>query len=86
MEEAQPSTAGETEPVGAYLVVTRAADGRYCVAYTDGKISRRSYTPSVEQVIRQAQRAGRLPVRTDDATLRQRCQEVALPLIEAEKE
>lgn len=66
---------------GAHLIVTRLPDGRYCVAYTDGAISRKSYTPSLEQVIRQAQRAGGLPIRTDDSELRQRCVEAALPLI-----
>jgi len=86
MPDAQPSTTDRTVPASAYLVVTRMPDGRYCVAYTDGEVSRRSYTPSVEQVIRQAQRAGRIPVRTDDEVLRQRCQDVALPLIEAGKE
>jgi hypothetical protein len=66
---------------GAYLAVTRLPDGRYCVAYTAGGISRKSYTPSLEQVVRQAQRAGGLPVRTDDSALRQRCQDAQLPLI-----
>lgn len=81
MSEAQTSTAGETAPAGAYLDVTRTADGRYCVAYTGGGVSRRSYTSSVEQVIRQAQRAGGIPVRTDDEALRRSCQEAALPLV-----
>ncbi len=69
------------QPTGAYLEVTRLPDGRYCVAYTAGEISRKSYTPSLDQVIRQAQRAGGLPVRTDDSALRQRCEDAALPLI-----
>jgi rRNA-processing protein FCF1 len=66
------------------MVVTRLPDGRYCVAYTDGSVSRRSYTPLVEQVVRQAQRAGGIPVRTDDEVLRQHCREAAVPLIEWE--
>lgn len=80
MAEAQPTT-DETPHDRAYLMVTRAADGRYCVAYIDGSVSRRSYTPSLDQVIRQAQRAGGLPIRTDDGALRQRCQDEALPLL-----
>lgn len=65
----------------AYLLVTQMPDGRYCVAYTDGEVSRQSYTPSVEHVIRQAQRAGNIPIRTEDALLRQRCLDVNLPLL-----
>ncbi len=75
------STTGSTTSSQAYFLVTRLADGRYCVAFTDGDVSRKSYTPSVEQVVRQAQRAGNLPIRTDDQELRQRCAESKLPLI-----
>lgn len=64
-----------------YLLVTRAPDGRYCVAYIDGSTERRSYAASVDQVVRQAQRAGTIPVRTDDPALQQRCQDVTIPLI-----
>ena len=70
----------------AYMDVTRLPDGRYCVLYIDGSVNRRSYTPSIEQVIKQAQRAGSIPVRTDDPTLRQRCRDMALRLIENGKE
>jgi hypothetical protein len=77
----QTSTAGSTVSSQAYFLVTRLPDGRYCVAFTDGGVSRKSYTSSVEQVVRQAQRAGGLPVRTDDQELRQRCAECDLPLI-----
>lgn len=80
MAEAQPLT-NDTQLDHAYLMVTRAPDGRYCVAYIDRGVSRRSYTPSLDQVIRQAQRAGGIPVRTDDEELRQRCQDAALPLM-----
>jgi len=68
-------------PDCAYLEVSRLSDGRYCVAYTTGTVSRRSYTLSVEQVVRQAQRAGNIPIRTDDDALRQHCQDAALPLM-----
>ncbi len=80
MHDAPPRTTGPA-PDHAYLNVTRLPDGRYCVAYTDGQVSRRSYTPSVEQVIRQAQRAGHLPIRTDDDVLRERCKDAQLPLM-----
>jgi hypothetical protein len=81
MDETLHTTGDSPTPARAYLVVTLEADGRYCVAYTDGGVSRRSYTPSLDQVIRQAQRAGGLPVRTDDSALRQRCLDAELPLI-----
>lgn len=81
MPEAQPEPTGETTAGGAYLKVTRTPDGRYCVAYTIDTLSRRSYTPQLEQVVRQAQRAGGIPIHTDDEALRQRCRELALPLL-----
>ncbi|MEI7768911.1 MAG: hypothetical protein WCI67_02930 [Chloroflexales bacterium] len=81
MTDAQNTTADSPTPNRAYLAVTLLPDGRYCVAYTDGGVSRRSYTPSLEQVIRQAQRAGGLPVRTEDSALRQRCLDANLTLI-----
>jgi hypothetical protein len=84
MPEAQPGRTGGPAPVGAHMVVTLQPDGRYCVAYTDGAISRRSYTSSVEQVVRQAQRAGGIPVRTDDEVLRTQCRAAAVPLLEEE--
>lgn len=80
MRNDQLGNPGETVPTDAHLVVTRTADGRYCVAYIRSGVCRRSYTRSVEQVIRQAQRAGRLPVHTEDEVLRQRCHEAELPL------
>lgn len=75
------ATTGKTTATQAYLLVTRLPDGRYCVAYTDGEVSRKSYTSSVEQVVRQAQRAGGLSIQTDDRELRQHCAESGLPLI-----
>lgn len=65
-----------------YLDVTRGPDGRYCVTFTRGGVSRQSYTPSIEQVISQARRAGNLAVRTDDHALRQRCQEAGLTVLD----
>jgi hypothetical protein len=66
----------------AYLDVTRAPDGRYCVAFIRGEFNRRSYTQSAEQIIVQARRAGSIAVRTDDADLQQRCREAGLALLE----
>jgi hypothetical protein len=76
----QSSTTSPTVPTQAHLVVTRAPDGRYSVTYNNGDVSRHSYTSSMEQVIRQAQRAGHIPVQTDDPELRQGCQDASLPL------
>ena len=73
--------AADSPPVTAYLDVSRLPDGRYAVVYTAGTVRRRSYTPAVDQVVRQAQRAGNLPIRTSDESLRQRCQMAALPLL-----
>lgn len=77
----QPNTIGSPVSDHTHLVVTQMPDGRYCVVYTAGKIRRRSYTPALDQVIRQAQLAGGIPISTDDETLRQRCQEAGLPLL-----
>jgi uncharacterized protein with PIN domain len=65
----------------AHLDVTRTADGRYCVIFVRGGVSRRSYTRSLEQVMSQAQRVGDIVVRTDDLALRQRCQECGVALV-----
>lgn len=73
---------GVQTPTLAYLDVTRAPDGRYCVAFIRGEFNRRSYTPSIEQIVAQARRAGSIAVRTDDAALRQRCMEVGVALLE----
>lgn len=75
MTRAEPSS-------NTYLEVTRTPDGRYCVAFTRDGVSRRSYTPSIDQVIGQARRAGGLAVRTDDQDLRRRCQEAEVTLLE----
>jgi hypothetical protein len=81
MVEAQPAPDG-AQPDRAHVTVTREPDGRYCVVYTNGGISRRSYTSSLEQVIRQVRRAGDLPIITNDGALRQRCVDESLTLIE----
>lgn len=73
--------AADPSSVAAYLDVSRLPDGRYAVVYTAGAVRRCSYTPVVEQVVRQAQRAGNLPIRTDDETLREHCHTVELSLL-----
>ncbi|NNJ11646.1 hypothetical protein EKD04_015025 [Chloroflexales bacterium ZM16-3] len=80
MAEAQLVADG-AQPDHAYLTVTREPDGRYCVVYQHGGVSRRSYTSSLEQVIRQARRAGGIPINTDDGALRQRCVDESLTLL-----
>lgn len=70
----------------AFLDVTRASDGRYCVVYTRAGVGRRSYASSAGQVVGQAQRAGGLPVRTDDEALRGHCREAGLMLLAAGQE
>ncbi len=77
---------GAQIPAHAYLDVTRSTDGRYCVAFVRGDVRRMSYTPSVDQIVAQAQCAGNIAVRTSDITLRQRCQEAGLALIERDAE
>ena len=81
MSVVQPESTGALPTGGAYLIVTRTPDGRYCVAYTTDSVNRRSYTPVLEQVVQQAQRAGGIPIHTDDEALRARCRELALPLL-----
>jgi rRNA-processing protein FCF1 len=76
-------TEAETpRPARAYLEVTRTSDGRYCVVFIRGEFHRTNFTPSVEQVVVQARRAGSIAVRTNDLALRQRCHEAGVELIE----
>ncbi len=81
MTERQPSVTESPTPSRAFLDVVRLPDGRFEVAFTQGELRRKSYTASVELVVRQALRAGGIPVRTDDAELRQRCLEAQVPLL-----
>jgi hypothetical protein len=67
----------------AYLDVARLENGRYCVRFVkDGLVPRTSYTNHSDAVVRQAQRAGNIPVRTVDAELRHLCRDHLLELIE----
>ena len=67
---------------GAYLDVVRLGDERYCVQFIKyGAIPRTSYTRNVGDVVKQAQRAGNIPIRTDDAELRRLCHDQLVELI-----
>lgn len=81
MRHTQPDATSKATPAGARLIVTRTPDGRFCIVYTNGATSRRSYTPLLEQVVRQAQRGVGIPVHTEDDALRQHFQDVGVALI-----
>lgn len=80
--EAQPDLTLGQKTAPAYLDVSRTPDGRYCVVFVKGGISRRSYAPTAEQVLAQARHAGDLAVRTDDSVLRGCCQEAGVTLLD----
>lgn len=66
----------------AYLDVVRLDDGRYCVQFVkDGVIPRTSYTNHVGAVVKQAQRAGNIPIHTNDVDLRRMCRDQSVELI-----
>lgn len=81
MTETQHSVTDGPAANHAFLDVIRLPDGRFEVAYTHGELRRKSYTPSVDLVVRQALRAGGIAVRTADDELRQRCREAQVPLL-----
>ena len=67
---------------GPYLDVTRLGDGRYCVQFVKhGVVPRTSYTGQADAVVKQAQRAGNIPIRTSDADLRRICRDQLVELI-----
>jgi hypothetical protein len=66
----------------AYLDVVRLEDGRYCVQFVKrGSVPRTSYTGQAGAVVKQAQRAGNIPIRTGDAELRRMCNDKQVELI-----
>jgi len=66
-----------------YLDVVRLEDGRYRVQFVKhGAVPRTSYTAHVGAVVKQAQRAGNIPVHTDDAELRRLCHDQLIELIQ----
>ncbi|HET9222354.1 MAG TPA: hypothetical protein VFO07_07620 [Roseiflexaceae bacterium] len=67
---------------GPYLDVVRLDDGRYCVQFVKpGAVPRTSYTGQADAVVKQARRAGNIPIRTSDADLRRICRDQLVELI-----
>jgi hypothetical protein len=67
---------------GPYLDVVRQGDGRYRVQLVKhGVVPRTSYTGQASAVVKQAQRAGNLPIRTSDADVRRMCRDQSVELI-----
>jgi len=67
---------------GPYLDVVRLEDGRYCVQFVkQGAVPRTSYTGRVGDVVKQAQRAGNIPIHTNDADLWRLCRDQLVELI-----
>ena len=67
---------------GPYLDVVRLGDGRYSVQLVKhGVVPRTSYTYQAGAVVKQAQRAGNIPIHTSDADLRRICGDQSVELI-----
>jgi hypothetical protein len=67
---------------GPYLDVVRLGDGRYSVQFVkQGTVPRTSYTYQADAVVKQAQRAGNIPIHTSDADLRRMCRDHLVELI-----
>ena len=67
---------------GPYLDVMRMGDGRYCVQFVKhGVVPRTSYTGQAEAVVKQAKRAGNIPIHTSDADLQRICRDQLVELI-----
>jgi len=67
---------------GPYLDVIHLGDGRYSVQFVKpGAVPRISYTGQVSAVVKQAQRAGNIPVHTNDADLQRMCRDQLVELI-----
>jgi hypothetical protein len=67
---------------GPYLDVVRLGDGRYCVQFVKhGVVPRTSYTGQASAVVKQAQRAGNIPIHTSDTDLRRLCRDQLVELI-----
>jgi hypothetical protein len=65
-----------------YLDVVRLEDGRYRVQFMKrGTVPRTSYTGHAGAVVKQAQRAGNIPIHTGDAELRRMCDDQLVELI-----
>lgn len=69
-------------PSRPYLDVVRQSDGRYRVQLVKhGVVPRTSYTGQPGAVVKQAQRAGNLPIRTSDADVQRLCRDQSVELI-----
>jgi hypothetical protein len=67
---------------GPYLDVVRQGDGRYRVRLVKhGVIPRTSYTAQAGAVVKQAQRAGNIPIHTSDDDVRRICRDQLVELI-----
>ena len=67
---------------GPYFNVVRLDDGRYRVQLVrPGVTPRTSYTGLADAVVKQAQRAGNLPIHTSDADVRRICRDQMVELI-----
>jgi hypothetical protein len=67
---------------GPYLHVVRLGDGRYQVQLVkQGVVPRTSYTLQAEAVVKQAQRAGNIPIHTSDADVQRICRNQSVELI-----
>jgi hypothetical protein len=65
-----------------HLDVVRMEDGRYCVQFVKhGAVPRTSYTGHAGDVVKQAQRAGNIPVHTGDVELQRMCHDHLVELI-----
>jgi hypothetical protein len=65
-----------------YLDVVRLGDGRYRVQLVKhGVVPRTSYTGQPDAVVKQAQRAGNLPIHTSDEDVRRICRDQLVELI-----
>ena len=69
-------------PPRPYLDVVRLGDGRYRVQLVKhGVVPRTSYTGQPGAVVKQAQRAGNLPIHTSDADVQRLCRDHSVELI-----
>jgi len=67
---------------GPYLHVVHLSDGRYSVQFVkQGVVPRTSYTYQADAVVKQARRAGNIPIHTSDADLRRICGDQLVELI-----
>ena len=67
---------------GPYLDVVRLGDGRYSVQFVkQDALPRTSYTNQADAVVKQAKRAGNIPIHTSDAELQRLCRDHLVEII-----